>query len=166
MDVPEKLEYSTEFLAFPVLPHQTFMAQLPFDTRKKKQNNTLPSKDDTPLVQRFVTKNFNKEESSWCDVSEMSTTSGTAYASGDSFRNEMHDRKSMLLDELTVSKMVELIKRLQKENQDIYKRVLEEGTNVYEKVLEQEGDNSNNNFRLIKKKKTWQYCFGFRTRNK
>lgn len=143
LPMPERMDYN-KFLAFPVHypPHQTFTAQLPFDTRKKKQNNSLPRKENTPLIQKFATKNFNKEDdSSWCDVSEISTntSAATAYASGDSCRNDLHEKKSLLLDEFTVSKMVDLIKKLQKENQQIYSRILKEGTSE-KSVAQQAGD--------------------------
>lgn len=95
------------------------------------------------MVQKFVKKNFRRDdESSWCDVSELSTTSATPYASGDSYKPEVHEGKSLLLDEMTVSKMVGLIKKLQKENQDIYRRILKEGDEVFQKVKEQEGDSN------------------------
>lgn len=142
--MPERLDYN-KYLAFPLCcpPPQTFTAQLPFDIKKKKLISTLPAKGNTPLIQKFATKNFNKEDdSSWCDVSDISTITSvaTAYASGDSYRNDLHERKSLLLDEFTVSKMVELIKKLQKENQEIYSRILKEGRSE-KSVAQQAGDN-------------------------
>lgn len=134
LEMPEKLTDNTaqRLVAFPLFYTQP-PPQTVCETRKRKQNHTLPSKENVPLVQKFARKNFQKEdESSWCDVSEMSTTT---FASGDA----LLDRKSMLLDELTVSKMVDLIKKLQKENQDIYKRVLRDG--IY-KDFEQGGDSN------------------------
>lgn len=43
----------------------------------------------------------------------------------------------MLADQMKVGKMVNLIRKLQKENRQIYERVLEEGNDVYSKVLAQ-----------------------------
>lgn len=136
VEVPQKVEHRTQkLLACPLFypSHQTLTAELPFDTRKKKQNSTLPT--NTPVIQKFATKNFNVEDdSSWCDVSEISSNTSLAYASGDSFKNEIPD-------DCTFSKMLELIKkRDKKKNKEIYKNILKDENEVYETAAEQDDD--------------------------